>query len=130
MKCPPCFYSYAQLFMNHLLEGVTDSPTFSGDHSVDSAFLCYSCLSLPLVLSLSLIHFVFGVLCVITVDGVPKEGLRVDDVMVRLGRIQNMEEKVHCIICLSNHSYLIYEVNPDINTLSGHQLNECNVVST
>ncbi|XP_010942119.1 CHD3-type chromatin-remodeling factor PICKLE [Elaeis guineensis] len=54
-KSPQEIQDYAQLFMNHLLEGVTDSPTFS--------------------------------------DGVPKEGLRVDDVMVRLGRIQNIEEK-------------------------------------
>ncbi|XP_008799628.2 CHD3-type chromatin-remodeling factor PICKLE-like [Phoenix dactylifera] len=55
-KSPQELQDYAQLFMNHLLEGVTDSPTFS--------------------------------------DGVPKEGLRVDDVMVRLARIQNIEEKV------------------------------------
>lgn len=55
-KTPQEIQDYTQHFMSHLLEGVTDSPTFS--------------------------------------DGVPKEGLRVDEVMVRLARIQNTEEKV------------------------------------
>ncbi|KAJ0984869.1 hypothetical protein J5N97_003225 [Dioscorea zingiberensis] len=53
-------HDYGALFMSHIMEEITESPTFS--------------------------------------DGVPKEGLRIEDVLVRLGQLQVIEEKVKFLL--------------------------------
>lgn len=43
-----------------------------------------------------------------TLDGVPKEGLRIEDVLVRLGQLQVIEEKVYMFFHFS--TWLLFSV--------------------
>jgi len=64
--------------MAHLVEDINDSDYFSGELS----------LVLPTTPSIFL-----SSICM-NADGVPKEGMRVDDVLVRIANISLIEEKV------------------------------------
>lgn len=60
-----------------------------------SNILIYVNIFISFAIALLIFYFLFNL------DGVPKEGLRVDDVLVRLANINLIEEKVcHACICL------------------------------
>ena len=68
--------------MAHLVEDINDSDYFSGK------------LRLVLATIISTPSTFLSSICM-NADGVPKEGMRVDDVLVRIANISLIEEKVH-----------------------------------
>ncbi|KAH7688333.1 DNA helicase protein [Dioscorea alata] len=73
-------HDYGALFMSHIMEEITDSPTFA--------------------------------------DGVPKEGLRIEDVLVRLGQLQVIEEKVRSLQQIPGTSLFPEELSSRFPALS------------
>lgn len=97
--------SYGTLFLSHIAEDINDSPFFSGK---DNLLLLH--LLFPSPWTLNLIEKLDAQLvwnwqyCAIlnsqrfwVADGIPKEGLRIQDVLVRLAILHLIRDKVAII---------------------------------
>lgn len=92
---------YGTLFLSHIAEDITDSPTFSGDYlfSLGLVLLLYFVLSFIFPFCLPLAIEFWLKIIFFAADGVPKEGLRILDVLVRLAELMMIRDKVS-FVCL------------------------------
>ena len=91
-------FRYGRLFLSHIAEDITDSLTFTGDYLfslVSMPFFVTYVLNFPIFLWSSIIFFNI----IFAADGVPKEGLRIQDVLVRLAQLMLIRDKVSSV-CL------------------------------
>ena len=82
--------------MSHIAEDITESPTFSGDKNLLLLFLiffAFMSFSPPALLLKTLL-----LLMILVIDGVPKEGLRIQDVLVRIAVLLLVRDKVSIVI--------------------------------
>lgn len=100
------YFSYATLFMQHVVEEITDSPTFSGNNPWTShhSYLPFLLYVYSQYVSISDEECITVLIFVI--DGVPKEGLRIQDVLVRISVMSMINQKVSLYLHLI-HRFIV-----------------------
>lgn len=70
--------------------------------------LIFSATSM-IILKTLLVQNLFNYCILLIADGVPKEGLRIQDVLVRIGTLLLIRDKVSSMMLLNNYQYLIFK---------------------
>lgn len=81
--------------MSHIAEDITESPTFTGERLILNVLLCEALIYLLYCFSFSLPLSAHQLGKNISIaDGVPKEGLRIQDVLLRIAVLLLIRDKV------------------------------------